>query len=124
MLKNRSMGKSLKESGISDEDRMKIFALNQFILKGEKSWRSVSQKDSLIPETSQLISLKDLGVTPYTIFLNPPNFSVAPFYMVNNTVFSFTLMNRYLKTLTLILVKQKVIRALKEISQLVSLYPS
>jgi hypothetical protein len=74
---------SLEKSGISDEDRLKIIGLKQFILKGEKSWRSQSQKDLSIPETSQPISLKDLGVTPYTVFLNPPNFSAAPFYMVN-----------------------------------------
>jgi hypothetical protein len=88
----------MKRSWISDEERIKIIALKQFILKGEKSWLSLSHKDSLTPNTSQLISLKDLGVTPYTIFLNPPNFSVAPFYMVNRAVIFTILMDRSLKT--------------------------
>ena len=55
------------KTGLSEEDKEKIIALKQFIFKASKSMNRSHQ--------SHPISLKDLGVTPYTMFLNPPNFS-------------------------------------------------
>ena len=79
-----------KKAEKAEEDRAKIISLKKFILKAANLGNRLLKLDSMDSEINHVVSLKDLDVTPYTIFLNPPNFSLAPFYTVNNIVLFFS----------------------------------
>ncbi|RKO92149.1 hypothetical protein BDK51DRAFT_20317 [Blyttiomyces helicus] len=67
----------LRELGMTDEDKEKLFAMKYYIFKSTQSRMSRSRLASSFRKStadSGFVALKNFGITPQTVFLTPPSY--------------------------------------------------